>query len=391
MLSGRRPSQTAVVPRLGNATKVTAAIGVEDYPSWSRGSRGLYFVSDRGGTRDLWRYTLGRDDAPEGPPQQVTAGIEMVRAALCADGKRLAYTKRRTVCNAFRAPILTGRPATWADTTQLTFDDAEIESIDVSRDGRVIVSSDRSGNWDVWSLPATGGDLQQLTTDPALDAGPRWNPDGSEIAFYSSRTGRREVWIMPLGGGPARQITHGESESMYPTWSPNGLEIIKFGAGISVVPAQGGIERRVTSESRDGYPEWSPDGKWVVFTSDRDGAYRLWRVPASGGQAQRLTERIAFFHRWSLDGKQIYFIGGVAGTQGTSIWALSTDSCEPQRNSCVIGEPARIVEHQKEGNGADIREFLWRALQYYSAPQRDSYSYLSATIGSTLAARRAGR
>ena len=32
-----------------------------------------------------------------------------------------------------------------------------------------------------------------------------------------------------------------------------------------------------------------------------------------------------------------------------------------------------------------------RREEYYSALQRDSYSYLSATIGSTLAARRAGR
>jgi Tol biopolymer transport system component len=221
------------------------------------------------------------------------------------------------------------------DTVQLTFDEAEIESIDVSQDGRLVVSSDRSGNWDLWTLPASGGDLQQLTTDPALDAGPRWKPDGSEIAFYSSRTGHREVWVMPVGGGPARQITRGESESYYPTWSPDGQEMVKFGTGISVVPNQGGEERRLTRDSRDLYPEWSPDGKWVVFTSNRDGAYRLWRVPASGGQAERLTKGHVYFHRWSLDGKQIYYIESVE--DATKISALSIDSRQERAVATLIG------------------------------------------------------
>ncbi len=305
-------------------------------PTWGADARELYFVSDRSGISDLWSLTIGEDGRPGGVPRQVTTGVEMTRATLSRDGKKLAYTKGRTVRNAFRAPILEGRPITWADTTQLTSEDAEIESVDVSPDDRLLVSSDRSGNWDVYVLPAGGGEMQPLTTDPALDAGPRWSPDGREVVFYSNRTGHREVWVMPIGVGPARQLTSGEAESFYPCWSPDGSEVVKEGdRGLAIVPAQGGQERQLTDDARDVHPDWSPDRRWVAFDSVRDGLRRLWRVPASGGQAEPLTRGAAHFPRWSTDGRDIYFIG--SGDRLNNIWTLSLDSRREQPVTAFSG------------------------------------------------------
>lgn len=52
--------------------------------------------------------------------------------------------------------------------------------------------------------PSDGGALRPLTTDSALDAGPRWCPDGEEMAFDSTRGGHRQVRVMPAAGGPRR-------------------------------------------------------------------------------------------------------------------------------------------------------------------------------------------
>ncbi|MCJ7629865.1 MAG: serine/threonine-protein kinase, partial [Longimicrobiales bacterium] len=206
----------------GESLRLTDGSHQDSSPTWSSDSGELYFLSDRGGGRDLWRLIIGESGSPEGPPQQVTTGMELTHAALDANGERLAYSKGRVVRNVFRAPLLADRPATWADVTQLTYDEADFESIDSGRNGQLLVSSDRSGNWDIYLLPAEGGDLQPLTTDPALDAGPRWKPDGSEVAFYSTRSGHRQLWIMPVGGGPPRQLAHTEGENWYPAWSPAG-------------------------------------------------------------------------------------------------------------------------------------------------------------------------
>jgi len=241
------------------------------------------------------------DDAPEGPPQQVTAGIEMVRAALCADGRgwhtQATYRLQRFPRSYSDWPSgnLGGHRPTHVRR-------GRIESIDVSQDGRLVVSSDGRETGFV-DTACKRRDLQQLTTDPALDAGPRWKPDGSEIAFYSSRTGHREVWVMPVGGD-RRQITRGESESYYPTWSPDGQEMVKFGTGISVVPNQGGEERRLTRDSRDLYPSGRPTANgWclhqIVMALTGCGVSRPQAAGRTADERPRLFSPLVT--RWKAD------------------------------------------------------------------------------------------
>ena len=64
-------------------------------PSWAADSRGLYFVSDRDGARDLWRQRISGDGAPIGAPARVTTGVEMQFARFSPDGDRLTYAKGR--------------------------------------------------------------------------------------------------------------------------------------------------------------------------------------------------------------------------------------------------------------------------------------------------------
>lgn len=307
-------------------------------PLWSPDSRDLYYLSDRSGAGDLWKRSLGSDGRPQGDRRQVTSGIEILHASVSADGRKLAYTKGTFARNVYKAPLLDGRPATWVDTVQLTNDEAEYESVDVFRDGRLLVSSNRSGNWDIYMMSPDGGDLRQLTADPALDAGPRWSPDGRQVAFYSNRTGHRETWIMPLDGGPARQLTNGTSESFYPAWSPAGDVIVKQGDGLCVVSVQDGRERRLTEGGNapwPGYADWSPDGRWVAFEWLRDNESHIWRVPASGGPPERLTKGQGRLARWSVDGERIYFIG--LGDRLNNIWSLSLESGEERPETSLEG------------------------------------------------------
>ena len=151
---------------------------------------------------DLWQQRVGDDGARTGEPERITTGIAMRSAAFSRDGSKLAYSLGRgTVSNVWRVPVLRDRTATWSDAEQLTFDEAFIQFIDLSPDGeRLVLSSDRSGNQDLWTLASGGGEMTQLTDDPTPDWRPSWSPDGNEIVFYAYRSGNRDIWVMPLDG-----------------------------------------------------------------------------------------------------------------------------------------------------------------------------------------------
>ncbi len=324
---------------------VAAAIGdgmTEDgSPSWSPDSRTLYFVSNRGGSKDLWQQRVSDAGVPEGEPERLSVGIGMSEAIVSPDGTKLAYVPGGGwVYNLWRVPILTDRPATAADAEQLTFDVAAMHGHDVSPDGmRVVVSSERSGNGDLWTLPAGGGEMQQLTTDPTPDWSVRWSPDGQQVAFYGYRSGNRDIWVMPADGGSARQLTTHEAADWFPAWSPDGTEIM-FGTqrrGVSdvwIVTVASGEERPLVE--RGGLPDWSPDGQWVAFRSARSGRGEVWRIPAGGGEPEQLTTGGGEAPEWSPDGREIYF------ERGGEYWALSMDARSERPLTDFAGEIAGL-------------------------------------------------
>jgi Tol biopolymer transport system component len=310
-------------------------------PSWSSDGRKIFYVSNRGGSMDLWQQALAEDGTPLGEPLAVTQGLGMRSAVFSSDGKKLAYARGGRVANVWRAPVPSDRPVTWADATQITSERAYIEFVDVSPDGTTLaISSDRRGNQDIYVLPAAGGELTALTTDPAPDWNPRWSPDGRQIAFYAYRSGNRDIWVMPSRGGPARQLTSQPGQDWFQAWSPDGREIAFHSEAtktVSIMAADGG-EPRPLATGMDSLVEWSPDGRWLLFL--RDGS--LFRVARGGGQPSLLSPAIqqTYAARFSHDGRSIYY--HVIDASKSQAWKLSLSDGTISRLTQLEGRRGRL-------------------------------------------------
>src|SRR5206468_3696843 len=68
-----------------------------------------------------------------------------------------------------------------------------------------------------------GGRARRLTSHPAIDSAPSFSADGKWIYFSSNRTGERQIWRLPAAGGDAVQVTH--NGGLVAFESPDGANI----------------------------------------------------------------------------------------------------------------------------------------------------------------------
>ena len=151
----------------------------------------------------------------------------------------------------------------------------------------------RKGNFDVYVIPAEGGEEVRLTTAEGLDDGPEYSPCGQYIWFNSVRSGLMQVWRMKADGSEQTQMTFDETRnSWFPHVSPDGKQVvfITYKKGdlkpdehlankhveLRIMPAEGGEPRTLVSlfggQGTINVNSWAPDSRRIAFVSYRLGA-----------------------------------------------------------------------------------------------------------------------
>ena len=89
----------------------------------------------------------------------------------------------------------------------------------ITPDGKTLAyCAERGGEYDIYTIPAAGGNETQLTTAFGLNDGPEYDCDGKYIWFNSVRTGRMQAWRMKADGSEQTQITF---DAHWNTWFPH--------------------------------------------------------------------------------------------------------------------------------------------------------------------------
>jgi len=155
----------------------------------------------------------------------------------------------------------------------------------ISPDGRThAYCAERNGEYDVYTIPASGGEERRLTTAQGLDDGPDYSPDGQFIYFNSDRTGKMHIWRMKPDGSQQEQVTSDEWNNWFPHPSPDGkwIAFLSYEPDVKGHPENKDVMLRLLSletkrievlaklfggQGTINVPSWSPDSRSLAFVS----------------------------------------------------------------------------------------------------------------------------
>jgi eukaryotic-like serine/threonine-protein kinase len=324
--------------------------------AWSQDGREIIFSSDRGGTFGLWRVPF-----KGGELKPVPLASDAMWFGISKKGQRLAYSKGST--GGGSEIILKGDMP--------------------EKEGQVVETN---------RLLATN----QYTY---LE---QFSPDGLKIVFVSGMEGNDEIWICDRDGTNPVQLTDFGSghHCGIPSWSPDSRDIVfearPYGNGdIYIVNSESRQLRRITTETSDERDAtWSRDERWIYFTSNRTGNYRIWKCPVNAGEAVQISpdeSREGWHSLESQDGKWLFsmdfeknkiwkyflenrqkqlFLDNVLSFN----WALSEDGMYYLQESLSTGESVMYFKNFATNNTKKLASIKLKNLWNFSiSPDRRSF------------------
>ena len=266
---------------------------------------------------------------------------------------------------------------------------------------RVLFYSNRDGDDDVYVMELDGSGVQRLTDEPGRDYEADISPDGGILVFASQRSGESgaRLHLVNVDGSDVRQLTFGSSDEGrvtddYAHFEHPGRRVVfqrtvqpeggRPDADIWIVDIDTGEETQVTNTpdawdstpsfgaggtsvlfesnrdgdfdlyrldlgtmevvqlndvaGRDGAVKESPDGRLLTFASDRDGDFEVYVMDSDGGNVHPLTENDAEDRspHWSPDGTQVLFDSDRDGDR--EIYLMNADGSTQRRITTSAGK-----------------------------------------------------
>ena len=201
----------------------------------------LYFLSEKGGSQNVWRRSFNGKDAPV----QITKHeMHPVRFLSCSSGGDLVYGYDREI---WRLPKGADEPkrvevkisqGSLLDGPFYASVTSDISELAVSQDGTQLAIVARG---EVFVVDPASGKTRRITTTPEHESNVSFNPDGSRLLCISHRDGNWDAFETTIATPEAKSFL-----------VPGPLEETKL----------------IATDTDVLSPAYSPDGKLVAFEED---------------------------------------------------------------------------------------------------------------------------
>ncbi len=199
----------------------------------------------------------------------------------------------------------------------------------------IAFSMTKNGQTNIWTKQVPDGKLNPITDGKWNYYNPIWSPDGQRIAFVSNRDNQLGIWTMPFSGGEFAPIKAMESNARLLHWSKNGATIYYVSGfnlfALNIASKQITRLTNFDSTNQAQYFSISPDENRIAFSAGPNERLQIFVMPIGGGSPVRVTsndEGRDEYPFWLPDGNRIIYSSARNGIFQTCIAYLNESKTE---------------------------------------------------------------